>query len=255
MTHTVTHWSLIKMRTTGFFTPSLNGLLLKDVGDFQNTQQWKNPVFKYFFDHYRIDSDIDKVNYLNLFWEKAFAIFLILLFSPILIVVAMAIKISSRGDILFKQVRIGKDGKEFKILKFRTMVMDAEVNTGHVLSWSGDPRITKLGAFLRKSHLDELPQLLNVLRGDMAFIGPRPERPEFTNVYDKEITNYSDRHFVKPGITGLAQIALVYDATAEQKLKYDLMYIGFKESYLLNGLIALYTAKKMVFLKDKANLV
>lgn len=243
------------MKNSSFFTPSLNGLLLKDVGDFQNDQNWKSPIFKYFFDNYRIDSDIDKVNYANLFFEKAAAILLLVIFAPIMLAVALAIKLSSKGNILYGQVRIGKDGKEFKIIKFRTMVMDAEVKTGHTLSWSGDPRITKLGAFLRKSHLDELPQLINVLMGDMAFIGPRPERPEFTSVYDNEITNYSDRHFVKPGITGLAQIALVYDATAEQKLKYDLMYIGFKESYLLNGLIAFYTAKKMLFLKAEADLV
>jgi len=243
------------MKTSSFFTPSLNGMLLRDISDFRDEQNWKNPIFKYFFENNRIDSNIESESIYSVSFEKIYAALLLVAFSPILIITAIAIKISSPGKILFKQVRVGKDNQTFEIFKFRTMVMGAEKKTGHVLSWSGDPRITKLGAFLRKSHIDELPQLLNVLLGEMAFIGPRPERPEFTEEYDITIPNYSDRHFVKPGITGLAQIALVYDATASHKLKYDLMYIGFKHSFLLNALIAGYTARKMLFLKPKVNLV
>jgi lipopolysaccharide/colanic/teichoic acid biosynthesis glycosyltransferase len=216
--------------------------------------EWKNPLFRNFFSHAKPDYDYDKTNYAQDVVETLFAIFLIIVFAPALIFVVVGIKLTSKGDILYKQIRVGKDGKLFKIYKFRSMVVNAEASTGHTLSWDGDPRITKFGNFLRKSHLDELPQLINVIKGDMSFVGPRPERPEFTEQYDKEIVNYELRHKVKPGITGLAQIALVYDATAVQKLKYDLMYISYRNSAFLNILVAGYTAKKMLFLKSTAGL-
>jgi lipopolysaccharide/colanic/teichoic acid biosynthesis glycosyltransferase len=244
------------MKPAVFMTPSLQGLLLKDVKHFNENVHWKSPLFRMFFDTFRIDADIEKVNLINDFFQKTFAIILIVLFSPILLSVAIALKyIDPKGSIFYTQVRVGKNGKLFNIIKFRSMITNAETLTGHTLSWDGDPRITPFGNFLRKSHFDELPQLFNVLKGDMVFIGPRPERPEFTEVYDEEIEGYSERHFVKPGITGLAQIALVYDATAKQKLKYDLMYIGFRDSMLLNVLIAVYTAKKMLFMKSTVDLV
>ena len=179
-------------------------------------------------------------------FEKAFAFALLIVFSPIMLVVAMLIKISMGGPILYGQIRVGKNGKLFKIYKFRSMVQDAEAKTGPVLATKNDPRVTGLGKFLRASHLDELPQLFNVLRGQMSFVGPRPERPEFVNQFNEQIVNYSKRHNVKPGITGLAQICLPYDATASDKLHYDLFYIENKKSVVFNLVISYYTALKMV---------
>jgi len=244
------------MKPAIYMTPSLQGLLLKDVKHFNDEVYWKSPALRLFFNTFRINADVEKINLLNDCFQISFAILLILVFSPILVAVAIALKIAEpKGSIFYKQIRVGKNGKKFNIIKFRSMIANAESLTGHTLSWEGDPRITAFGNFLRKSHFDELPQLFNVLKGDMVFIGPRPERPEFTDVYDEEIEGYSDRHLVKPGITGLAQIALVYDATAVQKLKYDLMYIGFRDSIVLNILIGLYTAKKMMFMKTTVDLV
>lgn len=187
-------------------------------------------------------------------FEAAFAIFLLALFAPIMIVVAAAIKVSMGGKILYSQTRVGKDGKNFSIYKFRTMIENAEAKTGAVLASKNDPRITSLGKFLRASHLDELPQLLNVLKGDMSFVGPRPERPEFVEVYEKEIVKYTRRREVKPGITGLAQICLPYDATASEKIQYDVYYIDQRHSVVFNILISYYTAIKMVsFMKFLKN--
>ncbi len=171
---------------------------------------------------------------------------LLVVFSPIMLVVAALIKITMGGPILYGQIRVGKNGKLFKIYKFRSMVQDAEAKTGPVLATKNDPRVTGLGKFLRASHLDELPQLLNVLSGQMSFVGPRPERPEFVNQFNEQIVNYAKRHNVKPGITGLAQICLPYDATASDKLHYDLFYIENKKSVVFNLVISYYTALKMV---------
>lgn len=179
-------------------------------------------------------------------FEAAFAIFLLVLFSPIMLAVAVAIKLSMGGKILYSQTRVGKDGQNFKIYKFRTMIENAEAKTGAILATKNDPRITRLGKILRASHVDELPQLINVLTGDMSFVGPRPERPEFVEIYEKEIPKYTRRREVKPGITGLAQICLPYDATASEKIQYDVYYIDQRHSILFNILISYYTAIKMV---------
>ena len=178
--------------------------------------------------------------------EHFFAFTLLIIFSPIYLLVAFAIKCTMGGSVLYTQTRVGKNGSLFKIIKFRTMIENAELESGPRLSCKNDPRVTRLGAFLRKSHLDEIPQLLNVISGDMSFIGPRPERPEFVEVFEKEVKHYSRRKEVRPGITGLAQICLPYDATAHEKIEYDLFYIENQSSLLFNFIISYYTALKMV---------
>ncbi len=188
----------------------------------------------------------------DLFYDlvsRIFALFLLVLLSPVLLFVILAIKIFMPGNVFYLQTRVGKNGKNFSIYKFRTMIANAEAKTGPILATKDDPRITKLGKFLRASHLDEFPQLFNVIFGEMAFVGPRPERPEFVDVFDQEIPKYIRRKEVKPGITGLAQICLPYDATADQKIKYDVFYIDHKDSIVFNLLICWFTFLKMIYFK------
>lgn len=141
--------------------------------------------------------------------------------------VALAVRLSSRGPVFFRQVRVGRRGKTFTLYKFRTMYIDAEKN-GAQWSTKNDPRVTPLGRILRHTHLDEVPQLWNILCGDVSLVGPRPERPEFVEKLEKEIPHYALRHLVKPGLTGWAQINYPYGASVEdsaRKLAYDLYYV------------------------------
>ncbi len=153
---------------------------------------------------------------------------LLLLVLPIIPFVILAIKLDSRGPALYRQKRVGLGGKIFYCYKFRTMRQDAEADTGATWALDDDPRITKIGKFLRTSRLDEIPQLWCVLKGDMSFVGPRPERPEFVEMLAKEIPFYGVRNGVRPGITGWAQVRYKYGNTiadAKEKLQYDLYYI------------------------------
>ena len=152
----------------------------------------------------------------------------LLLSLPLIPFVVLAIKLNSQGRVLYWQNRVGRDGVIFRCYKFRTMYSDAEAHTGPTWATDDDPRITRVGKFLRKARLDELPQLLNVLRGDMSLVGPRPERPEFVAALNEKIPYYHLRHSVRPGITGWAQILYKYGSSiedAKEKLRYDLYYI------------------------------
>jgi lipopolysaccharide/colanic/teichoic acid biosynthesis glycosyltransferase len=153
---------------------------------------------------------------------------LVILF-PVFIITMVAIKIGDRGPIFYKQVRVGINGKLFNILKFRSMKVDAESNGLPRWSSDNDNRITTVGKFIRQHRIDELPQLINVLCGDMSIIGPRPERPYFVDILNKGIVNYNERHCVTPGITGLAQVRYRYGSDlykdSRKKLKYDMFYI------------------------------
>ena len=178
-----------------------------------------------------------------------FAVIVLLIIMALVPFIALLIKLSSRGPVFFKQVRIGEGGEEFILYKFRTMHQNAESKTGAVWAQKNDPRITRVGKFLRKSRIDEIPQLFNVLKGEMSFIGPRPERPEFIEKLEEVIPYYSERHSVKPGITGWAQIKYPYGASVEdaiEKLRYDLFYVKHT-SLFLDLLILLETIKVVLF--------
>jgi lipopolysaccharide/colanic/teichoic acid biosynthesis glycosyltransferase len=156
------------------------------------------------------------------------ATFGILISGPILVFSAILIKLTSKGKVLYKQNRVGEKGRVFQIYKLRTMHINAEQGIGPVWAKKNDPRITRVGKVLRKTHLDEIPQLMNVLRGEMSIVGPRPERPEMVRDFRSLILDYEKRLMVKPGITGLAQTWHKYDETlkdVKNKIKYDNLYI------------------------------
>jgi len=174
---------------------------------------------------------------------------LLILAQPVMIVAGLAIKATSPGPILYNQQRVGMNGEVFTIHKFRSMRADAEATTGAVWATPGrDPRVTRVGAFLRRSRIDELPQLWNVLLGDMSLVGPRPERPEFVSQLTEQIPFYGQRHAVRPGLTGWAQVRYAYGASVEdamEKLQYDLYYIK-NRSIALDVYIIFETLKTVV---------
>lgn len=166
--------------------------------------------------------------------------------SPVMLLIALAIKIDDGGKILYKQKRLTIDAREFYVYKFRSMIADAEKDGVPRLATDKDSRVTRVGKFLRKCRLDELPQLINILKGDMSIVGPRPERPELTEKYEREMPEFKFRLKVKAGLTGYAQVTGVYDTTPYDKLKMDLMYIE-KYSFVMDLRIVLMTIKTMIF--------
>jgi lipopolysaccharide/colanic/teichoic acid biosynthesis glycosyltransferase len=175
------------------------------------------------------------------------ALMLLVVSGPVLLLAALIVRLTSRGPAFYTQIRTGRGGRPFTIYKLRTMVDNCESLTGPRWTMPGDPRITPIGWLLRRTHLDELPQLLNVLKGDMSLIGPRPERPEFVAKLERILPNYARRHDVLPGITGLAQVQLPPDTdveTVRRKLEYDLFFVG-RVGFWLDVRIVFATALHM----------
>lgn len=176
------------------------------------------------------------------------ALALLVFLAPLIVVTAIAIRLESAGPALYRQTRIGLGGRPFEILKFRSMIADAEKDGARWAS-KDDDRVTRIGRFIRKLRIDEIPQAINVLRGDMSFVGPRPERPEFIDILEPAIPNYQLRHVVRPGITGWAQVKYCYGASIEDariKLQYDLYYIQHF-SLLRDLVIILMTVRVALF--------
>ncbi|WP_181351285.1 sugar transferase [Thalassobacillus sp. CUG 92003] len=163
------------------------------------------------------------------------------IFIPLLIILTITIKMDSKGSVFYPQERVGRMGKPFQLLKLRTMKMDAE-KEGPRWAETNDPRVTRVGKFLRKTRIDELPQLINVLKGEMSIIGPRPERPVFTEIFNQDTPGFINRLVVKPGLTGWAQVNGGYDISPEEKLAYDLEYIRTR-NFLLDVKILILTFK------------
>lgn len=170
---------------------------------------------------------------------------LLFMATPVAAAVALAVRLTSPGSVLFRQERVGQGGRTFMLLKFRSMVEDAEARSGPVLASANDPRVTRVGRILRATRLDELPQLVNVLKGEMSLVGPRPERPFFVEEFAGSLPDYRYRLLVKPGLTGLAQVMGRYSTSAEDKLRYDLYYIR-NYSIFQDLKILLHTARVVV---------
>jgi sugar transferase (PEP-CTERM system associated) len=203
-----------------------------------------NPSTLIFTDGFRMSASQQLLRRLLSLAVSFTALMICLPFFPFII---LAVRLSSPGPIFFSQTRVGRRGRLFTAYKFRTMRQDAEAQ-GAVWATKDDPRVTRIGGFMRKTRLDEIPQLWNVLRGDMAFVGPRPERPEFVRWLSEEIPFYDLRHMIRPGITGWAQVRYQYGASLEetrQKLEYDLYYIKH-QSIGLDLLIMFETIKTII---------
>ncbi len=168
--------------------------------------------------------------------------------APLMLLVAVAVRLDSKGPAIYAQTRVGFRGKEFKVLKFRSMRVDAEAHSGAQWAQKDDQRVTRVGRYLRKYRLDELPQFINVIRGEMSFVGPRPERPVFVERLRDIISYYDERHSVRPGLTGWAQVQFSYGASVEdacRKLEYDLFYLK-NMSVLFDAVIIVKTIRIML---------
>ena len=179
------------------------------------------------------------------------SLFVLILMFPVLLITAVLIKLTSKGPVFYTQERVGKDWKNFYLFKFRSMIPDAELDSGPAWADLNDPRVTPIGRFMRKTRLDEVPQFINVLKNDMSVVGPRPERPFFVEQLKKEIPYYSKRIRIKPGITGWAQVKHTYDSSLDdvrEKLQYDFYYIenmslNLDFKIIVNTIIVVFTMK------------
>ena len=234
--------SSLKYNCIIYVVPNLYEIMIAQskLDQFKDT-----PVFQI-----RLNRNLGK-EYIKRVIDCVVAVVAIIATIPISLIAIVAIKVTSPGPIFYFQERVGKRNKHFMLYKFRTMVNNAEDKTGPVLSSRGDSRVTKVGKLLRFTRIDEFPQLINVLKGDMSIVGPRPERPCFVEQFDKEVPGYAYRHTMHAGLTGLAQIAGRYSTSPQDKLRYDLLYAK-GASPLFDLQIMLQTVKVMLH-KDKAS--
>jgi len=232
--------------TTALYKMFGKGIVVNDLTNFYETIIRKVPLSdleeSWFLEN--IESGGTFYDPLKNAWEFIFALLLFVVLLPLEVLIALLTVLTSWGPVIYRQVRVGKNGHEFTLYKFRTMRMDAEANGAQ---WSGknDLRVTAFGKFLRASHLDELPQLLNIIKGELSFVGPRPERPEFVRSLKNQVPYYEVRLLVKPGVTGWAQINHHKDTTVEdvaEKLKYDIYYLKYRAP-VLDAAIVIKTLK------------
>jgi sugar transferase (PEP-CTERM system associated) len=233
----------------------LNGVQVTDLACFFERVHGQVPIESLKVS-WLIYGDGYRQNWLRTFVKRVFDIVvsagLLVLTAPVMVMAGTMIALESRGPIIYRQERVGRGGRPFTVLKFRSMAQDAEKDGAR---WAAvnDSRITRVGRLLRRTRIDELPQLLNVIRGEMSFVGPRPERPEFVAMLTEQIPFYAVRHSVKPGLTGWAQVRYSYGATIEQsvkKLEYDLYYV--KNHTLFLDLVILLETVRVVLLGEGA---
>jgi sugar transferase (PEP-CTERM system associated) len=214
---------LLRVKTTGVHVNEISSFLERETGRVDLATV--NPSWFIFSDGFTAGQRVSK--FAKRLFDVVASVLVLALTLPLIVLAAMAIKMSGKGPILYRQMRVGLYGELYRIIKLRTMRTDAEGNGQAIWAAENDPRITPVGRFLRQTRIDELPQLWNVLKGEMSFVGPRPERPEFVAGLEAEIPFYAERHMVKPGLTGWAQVNYPYGASVEDaraKLEYDLYY-------------------------------
>jgi len=236
---------LIQCKLRGMRIYDLNQFLERETGRVE--LEGLQPSWIIFSDGFKFTEELNAI-FKRLF-DIAASLLLLILTLPILLLSALLIKVTSAGPVFYRQERIGKFGKPFHVIKFRSMYVDAEVRSGPQWASENDPRVTPFGRLLRTTRVDEIPQIFNVLSGDMSFVGPRPERGVFVDELAKDIPFYSERHAVKPGITGWAQLNYPYGASVEDarsKLEYDLYYVK-NFSVFLDLLILIQTVRVILW--------
>ena len=231
----------VQANVRGFFLPALGSIIL---GGAQHIKSFSSPVFS-------VRRASKPLEYL--FVKRAFDIFAslmgLIVLSPLMLLTALAVKLYDGGPVFYKQTSLTKDRKLFQIYKFRSMRVDAEKDgIARLSTGENDPRITPVGRFLRACRLDELPQLINILRGDMTIVGPRPERPELADEYEKQLPEFAMRLQVKAGLTGYAQVYGKYNSSPYEKLEFDLMYIN--EMNFLVDLELMFNTFRIMFSKE-----
>lgn len=214
---------LIRVKTTGVHVNELTSFLERETG--RVDLDTVNPSWLIFSDGFSSGRRLS--SFAKRIFDIVVSLALLVIAAPLILITAIIVKLESKGPAFFRQTRVGLYGESFELIKLRSMRADAEKNGEAVWAQKNDPRITRVGAIIRKTRIDELPQVWSVLKGDMSFVGPRPERPEFVTDLETRLSYYAERHMVKPGITGWAQINYPYGASLEDarhKLEYDLYY-------------------------------
>jgi sugar transferase (PEP-CTERM system associated) len=237
--------SLIEVKLGGTQITELTTFIERETG--RVDVDALNPSWIIFGDGFRASHQL--ATFFKRIFDLFFSVLLLMLAGPVLLLTAAAIKLTSPGSIFYKQERVGLNGKYFNVLKFRSMSVDAEKAGTPQWAQKSDPRVTSIGKLIRSSRVDEIPQIFNVFRGDMSFVGPRPERPFFVDQLSAQIPFFAERHAVKPGITGWAQINYPYGASVEDaraKLEYDLYYVK-NYSIILDFLILIQTVRVVLW--------